>query len=261
MSQSLQTHPFRIFYGPADDPLNNFYIPALSASVQYDRSAGFFSSTALAVAAAGVARLIQNGGRMRLLVGAELDEKDVKAICEGYDLKAKVTERLLEHFVDPQDALLRRRLEVLAWMAAEGTLQIRVVLPTDARGYPIPARLAQDYYHAKSGIFTDAAGDRIAFSGSVNESETAWKKNYETFLVHFSWDASPAYVAQVAINFERLWAGQEEDWIALEIPAAVRERLLQYRPPIAPERDPLEPTPGPAVRCPTPQYFAGSPEA
>jgi len=48
---SLRTYPFRIFYSPADNPLENFYIPALSASVQYDRSAGFFSSSALAVAA------------------------------------------------------------------------------------------------------------------------------------------------------------------------------------------------------------------
>ena len=83
MPTSLRSHPFQIFYGPADYPLNNFYIPALSACVRYDRSAGFFSSTALAVAAAGVARLIQNGGRMRLLVGAQLDEKDVEAVCQG----------------------------------------------------------------------------------------------------------------------------------------------------------------------------------
>jgi hypothetical protein len=51
---SLRSHSFRIYYGPADDPLANFYIPALSASVRYDRSAGFFSSSALAVAATRV---------------------------------------------------------------------------------------------------------------------------------------------------------------------------------------------------------------
>ncbi|MBM3131332.1 MAG: DEAD/DEAH box helicase, partial [Chloroflexi bacterium] len=236
----LRDHSFRIFYGPADDPLNNFYIPALSASVRYDRSAGFFSSSALAVAAAGVARLIQNGGRMRLLVGASLDENDVAAIQQGYDLQARVTERLLQHFPDPQDALLRARLEVLAWMIAEGMLEIQVVLPRDERGLPIPAARAQDYYHPKSGIFTDASGDCIAFSGSVNESETAWTKNYETFSVYFSWDATQPYLAQVATNFERLWNGQEKDWIALDIPRAVRDRLLTYRPAQAPTRDPLE---------------------
>lgn len=237
---SLRAHPFRIYYGPADDPLNNFYIPALSASVQYDRSAGFFSSSALAVAAAGVARLIQNGGHMRLLVGAALDERDVRSIEHGYDLKTRVTERLLEHFTDPQDALLRQRLEVLAWMVAEGTLDIKVVLPRDERGLPIPASQTHDYYHPKSGIFTDAQGERLAFTGSVNESETAWRKNYEEFSVYFSWGEGQSYLPQVAARFDRLWQGQESDWIALDIPRAVRDHLLQYRPPHAPEFDPLE---------------------
>ena len=40
---SLRDHPFRIYYGPADDPLANFYIPVLSASLRYDRS-GLFQS-------------------------------------------------------------------------------------------------------------------------------------------------------------------------------------------------------------------------
>ena len=240
MTLSLRERSFRIYYGPADDPLHNFYLPALSASVRYDRSAGFFSSTALAVAAAGVARLIRNGGRMRLLVGAALDEKDVEAIGRGHDLQTQVSQALLERFPDPEDALLRQRLETLAWMVADGTLEIKVVLPRDERGRPIPAPLSIDYYHPKTGIFTDNDGDQVAFSGSVNESATAWRRNYESFSVYFSWKETRPYLAQVAINFERLWNGQETDWIALDIPRAVRERLLSYRPPHAPTRDPLE---------------------
>ncbi|MGB8644111.1 MAG: helicase-related protein [Anaerolineae bacterium] len=259
---ALTDYPFRIYYGPADDPLNNFYIPALSASVRYDRSAGFFSSSALAVAAAGVARLIRNGGHMRLLVGASLDERDVEAIQQGYDLKARVTERLLQHFADPQDALLRQRLEVMAWMVAEGLLDIKVVLPRDRNGRPVPAAQAQDYYHPKIGIFTDAGENRIAFSGSVNESETAWQHNYETFSVYFSWNETRPYLAQVAIRFDRLWQGEEPDWIALDIPQAVRERLLQYRPAQAPTHDPLEPEPSapPAHETQSP-VETGVPEA
>jgi len=170
---SLQIHPFRIFYSLVDDPLRNFYIPALSASARYDRSTGFFSSSALAVAAEGVARLIQNGVTMRLLVGAAFDEDDVQVIRQGYDLKERLSERLLEHFSDPIDALMRKRLEVLAWMVTEGTLEVRVVLPKDEQGNPIPAQEAHDYYHPKSGIFTDAEGNQVAFTGSVNESATA----------------------------------------------------------------------------------------
>ncbi len=236
----LRDHPFKLFYSAADDRLHDFYIPALAASVQYDRSAGFFSSSALAIAAAGVARLIQNGGRMRLLVGAQLSSDDVEAIQYGHDLRQTVERRLLEVFQDPADALMRQRLAVLAWMIADGTLEIKVVLPKDAHGHPLPADQAVPYFHAKSGVFTDASGDRVAFSGSVNESETGWGRNFEDFAVFNSWEISPPHLIEIAGRFNRLWEGHEPDWIALGIPDAARERLLSYRPAAAPARDPLE---------------------
>ena len=259
MMTSLRSHSFQISYGPADDRLHDFYIPALSASVRYDRTAGFFSSSALAVAAAGVARLIANGGTMRLLVGAQLSEADVRAIERGRALTDVVAERLIAALSEPEEEVMRRRMEVLAWMVATGSLQIRVVLPKGPDGCPLPASQAQDYYHPKEGLFTDRDGNQIAFSGSVNESETGWRYNYEQFSVYFSWDATAPYLAQVKYRFERLWNDQEPDWIALEVPEAARQQLLRYRPATAPTRDPLEReiepriTEGKAV-------FAGAPE-
>jgi len=236
----LRDCKFQISYGPSDDRLNGFYIPALSSSVRYDRSAGFFTSTALAVAAAGVARLVANGGTMRLLVGAALSEDDVRAVEQGQALSKVLAERLVAALSEPAEAVMRRRLEVLAWMIASGTLEIRVVLPKGPDGRPLPAPQAQDYFHAKEGLFTDSSGDQIAFSGSVNESETAWLRNYEQFSVYFSWDATAPYLAQVRYRFERLWNDQEPDWIALDVPDAVRQHLLTFRPPQPPVRDALE---------------------
>ncbi len=43
-----------------DDVLNDFYIPVLKESVDYWRLAGFFSSTALAVASRGIKGLLNN---------------------------------------------------------------------------------------------------------------------------------------------------------------------------------------------------------
>ncbi|MCZ7554585.1 MAG: hypothetical protein M5U05_18740 [Anaerolineales bacterium] len=68
---SLREAEWQISYGPSDDRLNSFYIPALQRCVKYDRSTGFFSSSSLAVAGAGVAGLVANGGTMRLLAGAQ----------------------------------------------------------------------------------------------------------------------------------------------------------------------------------------------
>ena len=235
---SLKSYDFNISYGPSDDRLHNFYIPALSRSVRYDRSAGFFSSSALAVAAAGVVHIIKNNGIMRLLVGADLNEKDVDAIQKGHELAEILKDKFLSYLDDPEE-LAKQRLEVLAWMVANETLQIKVVLP-QRDGKPLSANESLDYYHPKEGIFTDKEQNQISFSGSVNESAQSWEKNYEQFAVYKSWDASGPYLSQVKFRFNRLWEGKEPDWIALNIPKAVKERLINFRPFKAPTKDPFE---------------------
>jgi len=238
----LRDIPFKAFYRPTDELLESFYVPALGASIQYDRSAGFFSSTALAVAARGVAHLIRNGGRMRLLVGASLSLKDVEAVARGEELRHTLTQPLLERFPDPQDALQRQRLEVLAWMVAAGTLEMKVVLPLGPDGRIIPGPATEDYYHAKKGIFADRSGSQVAFVGSVNESEQGWRHNFEEFSVYLSWESEREQqgLALVRLSFEQLWSGDERDWVAVDIPEAVRERLIRYAPDQAPDEDPIE---------------------
>src|SRR5205809_5093518 len=86
----LRELEFQISYGPGDDRLNRFFIPALAASVRYDRAAGYFSSSMLAVAAAGVVQLIAIGGQMGVLGGGDLSEEDVEAIRQGPDQLVEV---------------------------------------------------------------------------------------------------------------------------------------------------------------------------
>jgi superfamily II DNA or RNA helicase len=247
---SLKDLNLKISYGPRDNRLMEFFIPALGESVRYDRAAGYFSSSMLAVAATGVARLITNGGKMRLLCGADLSEEDVEAIRKGEELGARLAHVMKKRLFWPADKIVADRLSAMAWMVATGQLEIKVVLPTDAGGKPLPASKTDCYYHPKEGLFTDAKGNQVGFSGSVNESATALENNYESFMVFNSWDTSPAHLGQIRIKFDRLWEGHEKDWLALPIPEAVRQELLKFRPASAPVRDPLEPAPEETVAPP-----------
>ena len=231
---NLRDIPWQIGYGPQDDRLKDFFIPALAASIRYDRGAGYFSSTMLAVAAAGVTKLVLNGGKMRLLCGAELSEVDVEAVQQGHAmLEERLAERMKMRLV-PESEYVEHRLKVLAWLIGTGQLEIRVVLPTDVQGRPLAASKTNSYYHPKEGLFTDAEGNQVGFSGSVNESATALEDNYEAFMVFNSWDAGTPYLANIRYKFDRLWEKKEKDWIALPIPDAVRQELLKYRPAMAP---------------------------
>ena len=250
---NLPTHPFRLSYGPRDDRLHDFYLPALERSVLYRRSTGYFSSAALAVAAAGVARLVENDGSMQLLCGADLASEDVEAVLRGESLKGRVERAMLRGIELGQggdiDARLTARLEILAWLVAHEKLTIRVVLPKGPDGQPVPSPESQEYYHPKEGIFEDADGNRLAFSGSSNESRRGWRENYETFQVFASWarkigpspiPAAEHYIAPIERRFTTLWDSDDPDWIALPLPKAVQERLLQHVPSESPTVDPLE---------------------
>ena len=152
--------------------------------MRYRRSTGYFRSSALAVAAAGVARLVDNGGSMHLLCGADLAPGDVEAILRGESRRGMVesaTERAmlraLERDDQEVDADMAARLDILAWLVARDRLELRVVLPRGRDGRPIPGPESQEYYHPKEGIFEDAAGNQLAFSGSSNESRRGWREN------------------------------------------------------------------------------------
>ena len=242
---TLNQIEYKIFYRPADNPLETFYLPTLAASVQYDRSAGFFRSSALAAAAAGIVRLIRNNGRMRLLVGAELGEDDVDAIRRGYELREVVGKAMLPKLELDFDRQLAQRLDALTWMVANGHLDIKVVLPLDAGGFPIPGDAARDYHHTKKGIFTDAAGNQVAFIGSVNESAQGWKGNFEEFAVYASWEGERdrAALAQLRISFNELWENRSPGWVAIDLPNAVQQELIRRAPAHPPEFDALEPAP------------------
>jgi hypothetical protein len=112
---------------------------------------------------------------MRLLCGAQLSEDDVEAIRKGTEIKDVVGKAMVGCLSDPEDQSLKTRLEALVWMVANERLEIRVVLPKGKDGLPLPASEAREYYHPKEGVFEDAEGNRLAFSGSANDSQNGWQ--------------------------------------------------------------------------------------
>ena len=83
---SFQTVDLGATYSPDDRPFETFYLPLLSRAVTYDRAVGYWSASELQYAAQGTAHFLANGGKMRLIVGAQLAQRDVDAVIEGLSL-------------------------------------------------------------------------------------------------------------------------------------------------------------------------------
>ena len=234
---------WKLKYTPDDgDLVELFYLPALRDAKRYDRLTGYFRAGALTLAARGIEGLVRNGGRMRLIVGLTLDPPEIAAIHEGADLRGRVAEHLRRWPLKPEDDEEADALELLAWMVANRHLDVKVAVPMDGHGRPVPEPAL---FHEKTGIIEDTSGDRIAWTGSLNETASGWKRNWETINVSTSWGSVPARVEVEEQNFRRLWANRRKRARVIEVPEAVRRKLLEFSPKdglpkrLKPDPDPL----------------------
>ena len=168
---------------------------------------------------------MRNGGRMRLVVGCTLDPPEIEAIEKGEQLRVLVEQRLTNFPLAPQDPASADSLELLAWMVARGILDVKVAVPCDANKKPIPA---DGIFHEKAGIVEDRGGDRIAWTGSLNETAAGWRYNWESISVFTSWGPEPRRVADEEANFARIWADKAQRVIVLDVPDAARRELMRF---------------------------------
>lgn len=223
----LQDQTWRLKYTPDHgDLVKTLYVPALSSAMRYDRLTGYFRASALALAARGVERLVAGGGRMRMVVGCTLELAEIEAIENGESVRAQVEKKLIAHPLAPPDLQAAEALELLAWMVTEQFLEIKVAVPCNSSRRPIPA---DGIFHEKSGIVEDKTGDRIAFNGSLNETEAGWTRNWESLNVFTSWRDKDR-VNEEDENFARIWADKAKHVITLDVPAAVQADLMRFMP-------------------------------
>lgn len=221
----LRDTAWRLKYTPDDgDLVRLFYVPALRSATRYDRLTGYFSARALALAARGVEGLIVNNGRMRLIVGCTLGEEEVAAIERGESLRDAVERTLIKMPVLSADPPTIDALELVAWMVANGYLDVKLAVPCDLDRRPIRD---DSIFHEKTGIIEDKTGDRLAFNGSINETEFGWTRNWESFNAFTSWNDGPR-VDEEEASFAKLWADKARRAITLDVPTALREQLLTF---------------------------------
>lgn len=116
-----------------------------------------------------------------------------------------------------------QRLNLLAALIADGILDIRIAYTEDKNGIGM--------YHEKMGIIEDTEGNRIAFSGSMNESLTAMAVNYETIDVFCNWrEGSDSDRVMLKSNaFYSIWNDSEPNIKVREFSTISDALIERYR--------------------------------
>jgi superfamily II DNA or RNA helicase len=221
----------------ANDVVREFYEPCLERCQLYRRAVGYFTSSGLAAAARGITHFIAGNGTMQLVASPAIEPEDQDAIKRGYDARKDIIAKsLLRELAKAEDAAARDRLGYLAWLIAEERLEIQLALPVTPNG-----EFRNGIYHEKLGIFEDTAEDRVAFSGSANETAGGLVDNFESIDVFWSWEDHQGRVARKLANFERLWKNQTSGVDIYEFPDAAKKQLLKLKPGSRPGPTPPPP--------------------
>lgn len=205
-----------------DSVAKDFYIPLLKQAVTYKRAVGFFSSSALAEISKGILGLVKNGGTIQLVASPHLSDEDVEAMKKGYELREKIIENaLLRELHGVNTEMEQDRLNLLANLIADGILDIKIAL-TEQNG-------EIGMYHEKMGIIADSEGNKVAFSGSMNESAMAMTMNYEAIDVFCSWLDEKDRVTSKENAFTAIWNNTEPSIVTIDFPNVKEEIIKRYR--------------------------------
>ena len=208
------------------NPLNEFYIPILSDSVKYDRIAGFFSSSSLAIAARGIAGLIRNNGVMRLIASPNLSASDIRVLEEATENPTAYLEmNLLSGLESIEDSFQADHLAALGWMLANGFLHLKLAYVSESEDY---MEKSNALFHQKVGILEDYNGNRLSFSGSLNETALGWLENIEEFKVFKEWvPGHKEFFDSDVKKFEDYWNNNRPGVKVIDAPEAVVKKLIK----------------------------------
>lgn len=239
MEKNFRNIPLKLSYDSGlDDILWDFYIPVLSMSKNYDRIAGFFSSSSLALSARGLEDFISNGGKMRLVTCPQLSKNDVDMLEKTTkNIDQLLTDNFIKDYSEIESQFQRDHVQALGWMIANGKLEIKIAVIRKNGRICDKDQIEQiGIMHQKVGILYDNTGQIISFSGSNNESASGWLGNTEEFKVFCSWTGAMPYVQEDIKKFNSFWNEDRPDVEIKDIPSALKEHLITISKDFEPAR-------------------------
>ncbi len=200
---------------------SDFYVPCLANSIKYDRAVGYFTSDSLRLVARGLVSFVRNqNSLMRLIASPVLNDSDAQALggLSSDEARQMISRLIATSFEDAVRHAQHKHLEFLAWMIAEGRLQVKLAYRPKHVGI----------FHEKIGIFTDDKGHRVAFSGSMNETYAGMVNNFESFDV-FKQPVDISRILKKQKHFDSLWECQHKDLAVIDFTSASADLLQRYR--------------------------------
>ena len=89
----------------------------------------FFSSTSLSLAARGIKELIENNGKMQLVISPILTKEDVDMLNQSPEQRDVIIDKALVSKLDIETEFEKNHVAALGYLLKKGVLEIKVDIP------------------------------------------------------------------------------------------------------------------------------------
>lgn len=179
-----------------DEP-KDFFTEALIESSTFDLGLGFFSSSGIRSLSYGFALFIANGGKMRVVMNHILSQEDKEIIEKGQ-------KHLVEDFENHILFDIKKLVETLSKEDEQFFRCLSYLISINRIEFVATVSTKGGLGHDKYGIFKDEKGNKVAFIGSANFSQSALELNGETITVFTSPDDDKR-IAEYQALFDQSW--------------------------------------------------------
>ena len=195
-----------------DDIISEFFMPCLNNCIQYDRAVEFVTLRGLTTLSLGFHNATPNA-RTRIITGHQFAISDLNTM-------AKLFSRNGNNVLNFKPELIRDiKLEQIRKLVIDGNLMFKIAIPSSEN--------VDGTFSEKMGIFRDANGDSVVFSGTSNMMLARQNRNFESIDVFTSWNDKSRIETKID-DFEKLWTNETDSVKVYDFEYAENHNLLKY---------------------------------
>ena len=179
--------------------------------IQYDRTVEFVTLRGLTTLSLGFHNSTPNA-RIRIITGHQFGISDL-------NMMAKLFSRNGNRLNFNPELIRDIKLEQIRRLVMDGNLMFKIAIPNSEE--------VDGSFAEKLGIFRDANGDVVAFSGTSSVMFTKQSRDFESIDVFTSWNDKSRVETKID-DFEKLWTNETNSVKVFDFDYAEKHNLLKY---------------------------------
>ena len=194
-----------------DDIVAEFFLPCLSNCVEYDRCVDVLSIHTLVRISMAFDNFAQGKAKLRMITGHRFRASELTLLTKLFSEKEIKTfnNKLIK------DSKIKKVKNIID----NEQVEIKIAIPNSEQ--------ISDSFSERIGIFKDAHGDVVAFTGTSRGTVPTQTRDFESVDIFTSWN-DQSRVERKMKDFEDLWQNKTKYVEVYDFKYAEKNNLLKY---------------------------------